>query len=712
VHPIDRTILTFCRDDFRPLKPLRQTIPGGSLYRHVQRLVDLGWLRKERGLYRATEAGLRQLADADADRRWDGLVHRYAPLGLVPTPVHRAMAELILAAVIARQHVDRPDRHPFFVAFGRTLHWKTSLGVFLCHALGLDPAMHVVDCGTESGKSLAVRSGTGTPVFTRELLGASFLVLDEVLAADPAVRTTLGLFLSGRRRVPFENEQLEVHPVPLLTLNPRDKDTLEGRIGLSAPQIRRALLANLDAVPMPDLATLGERALTAARTQGPLTLEAPRADCQSFHQRIVELTRALLQAEASERVDVEVVVTLCTGMTALLSQPVEAIAQVGYDLGLLAETLGWTRPGWIEAVTQFSLDGASPRPLASPAALPAASPTTPARASAAPAISLQLLPRPRRAVEFLDLSLSDDLRARLVWFAVDSGRPLEEALGRLLDFYRDWDADDTLDTMDKILELADALDVAQVDADTLHDYLQARAALAEKECTVADVPEALRLIRLLDDLPAPWSWAQADAEVEALAALLAADIGVEEVATFIARHQRLAALGFNEAIAEAVATALAESGAIDDRRDAVLRALVALAGQAVDRTDLEAAVSDLKDEIATLEAQRDRLRRSVQGLRTRLGGLQEQARTVQAHLAELRVEGDGRTLASKLAAFLTQRTPEGAAFVTGLNQFILARQAGRPPDAPEVARLAGTLVGQLCALFQELQPLLFPDGQS
>src|SRR5262249_47885081 len=50
MHPIDRTILAFCQDDFRPLNPLRQTIPGGSLYRHVKRLVDLGWLRKERGL--------------------------------------------------------------------------------------------------------------------------------------------------------------------------------------------------------------------------------------------------------------------------------------------------------------------------------------------------------------------------------------------------------------------------------------------------------------------------------------------------------------------------------------------------------------------------------------------------------------------------------------------------------------------------------------
>jgi 50S ribosomal subunit-associated GTPase HflX len=44
---------------------------------------------------------------------------------------------------------------------------------------------------------------------------------------------------------------------------------LEGRLGLSAPQIRRTIIANLDAVPMPDLAATGEEALTAARAHAP-----------------------------------------------------------------------------------------------------------------------------------------------------------------------------------------------------------------------------------------------------------------------------------------------------------------------------------------------------------------------------------------------------------------------------------------------------------
>src|SRR5205085_6763826 len=139
-----------------------------------------------------------------------------------------------------------------------------------------DPALFLVDCGCESGKSLSIRrSGRGTLVFKRELLDAVFIALDEFLTADPGVRATLRLFLSGQLVMPFENESIRVLPVPLLILNPRNKPTVEGRLGLSAPQVRRGIVANFDVVPMPDLAVTGEEALAAARTHAPLILPAP-----------------------------------------------------------------------------------------------------------------------------------------------------------------------------------------------------------------------------------------------------------------------------------------------------------------------------------------------------------------------------------------------------------------------------------------------------
>src|SRR5262249_13955327 len=308
-----------------------------------------------------------------------------------------------------------------------TLRWKTSLGRFLCSSLGLDPADHVVDCGTESGKSLGIRrSGTGTFISKRELLNAPFLVLDEVLTVDPTARGTLGLFLSGRRVIPLENEQLTVQPVALLTLNPRSQGTLEERTGLSTPQIRRGFVADLDRVALPDLVTMGERALGAARSCGPLPLGRPAGDCQAFHAQIVDLARALLRPEAHGRVDIEAIVTLCAGMTAFLPAPVDAIAQVGYDIALIAETLDWTRPGWIETVTTFAHDGGArgQRTVSSAAVTPVTPlPGTaigPSAGALSRTASLEIPQRTRPAVEVPDLTLSQALRARLVWFAVET----------------------------------------------------------------------------------------------------------------------------------------------------------------------------------------------------------------------------------------------------------------------------------------------------
>ena len=258
MDPVDSAILTYCAEDFRPLKPLLQTIPKGTVYRHAKRLCQLGWLGREGRRYQATDAGRHQLQAAH-----------------LPTDTHRAVFELALAAVICRQYETRADRHPFFVSAGGTLKGKTSLGIFLCLAFGLDPGRHIVECTSEAGKSLFVRrDAAGTVIYKRDEMDTPFVVLDEFQTAERAVRAALMPLLSGRLVVPLENTQLTVRCVPLVIVNPGTQATWEQRLGLSAPLIRRALIANLDAVVMPDLTLTGETALAAARAQTPLVLSA------------------------------------------------------------------------------------------------------------------------------------------------------------------------------------------------------------------------------------------------------------------------------------------------------------------------------------------------------------------------------------------------------------------------------------------------------
>jgi len=687
MHPIDRQILEFSLDGFRPLKPLARSIPSGTLYRHVSRLVRLAWLKKEGNLYWTTEAGRHQLAEVASGQQWDALTQAYPPLGQVPTPVHRALIELIWAAIVTRQHELRPDRHPFFVAFGSTLRWKTSLARFLCHAVGLDPAVQIVDCGSEAGRSLTFRRGSdGALVSKRALLDTAFVALDEFQTLDRSVRSTLGIFLGGRLVMPLENERLTVRPVPLLTLNPKDAPTLEGRLGLSAPLIRRALLANLDAVAMPDLATVGERAVDAAKAHPSLVLPAPRADVQDSHDAIVDLVRGVLRPDAHERVDVELIANLCAGMTAFIPEPAAAIAQVVHGVGVLAETLGWARPGWIEVVSDF---GRGPkRPTAGTSALArVASSETPAPNVAkerAPRTSISVVvppSPPRRRTSVPELDLGEKLSARLIWFAMETQQDVEVALTTLLDFFLERrEAESTIETLAAILRLGQQLELAEVDPGTLDAYLKTLEQLQKQGCSFEDVPEALRLIGVLEALPFNWTWKQAETAMQAVAAMLDGEIKLSDVTKFLGRHRQLEALGFEEATAGTVAEALARAGATGDRRDAVLEALVEVAGHEVDRASLNDECQRLEASANSLRAEEEVWKARIQALRDQVGRL----KTAVARLNETRGrfqaqcdEAQGSlAVADALRAFLMGRTADAEKLWTTLEALLAWRRRG------------------------------------
>ncbi|MEO7860596.1 MAG: hypothetical protein ABIU05_09145, partial [Nitrospirales bacterium] len=542
MNPIDRAILEFCAKDFCRLNDLRAVFPGGTLYRRAKRLIKIGWLERQGPLYRSTDAGRRNLSE-DQEGRWDQLEQVYSPLGLIPTEQHRALVELILAAVMLRQHPTRGDCHPFFVVFGDTFHWKTSLGIFVCHALGLDPTVHVVDCGSESGKSLFIRrTASGDVASERQLVNAPFLVLDEFLAADRAVRSALNPFLTGNLILPFENEQVTVRPVPLLTLNPRPQPTLEGQLGLSASLIRRAIIANMNAVVLPDLSLSGGEAVSAAHTQGPIMIKAPTCDCEEHREVIVDLLRAILKPEAHQRVGVDVVVNLCTGMTAMVADPTEAIAQVAQRIGLLSATVGWVQPGWEATMAQFGRPNtvskmSTPPETSSP--LGEVRKVEQKEEATDGIISLRLSPG-RREPGLPSLHLSDELRASLTWLAVETGRSLEETLTALIQHYIRWQQrPDTIASLHRTVALSQELNVNRVEPSTLEEYLQERADLRHYGRTIEDVPAALDLVTKLARLPEPWDWVRAEQAIQSVGLLIGAGIYPGHIEALLLAHERL-----------------------------------------------------------------------------------------------------------------------------------------------------------------------------
>src|SRR5215831_9621851 len=118
---LDRSILSHCVKDHALLNQLLVYIPRGTLYRHVEKLLAAGLLVKKGPIYSTTEQGNCQLAELSGQVDWNIWDEIYPPIRHVPTLQHRAMFELINAAIAARQARVRDDHHAGFVFMGPPL---------------------------------------------------------------------------------------------------------------------------------------------------------------------------------------------------------------------------------------------------------------------------------------------------------------------------------------------------------------------------------------------------------------------------------------------------------------------------------------------------------------------------------------------------------------------------------------------------------------
>ncbi len=292
-----------------------------------------------------------------------------------------------------------------------------------------------------------------------------------------------------------------------------------------------------------------------------------------------------------------------------------------------------------------------------------------------------------------DLALDPALKTRLVWFAVESGLPLRVALARLLNFYLFWRRNRaTVDTLFAILRLAEALGIAQLTGDAVHGYLTAKAELTKYGCSFEDIPEALRLLDLLGNLPKAWTWDGARAAIQNVRKILLADIDGQQIEVFLDHHQQLIEWGFDAGTGVAIVKALAEGGATGERRDLVIRALVGTASAQVDLEALAERRRDLEAEVIKLEAERNELKRRVKPLKTRVANLQ--AAAVAAVREQERLDAECRARETELSslrglrAVLLGKTAEVGPFLNDVERLLQLRRHGRVPDGEYAARVA------------------------
>ncbi|MBI4543295.1 MAG: hypothetical protein HY705_09705 [Gemmatimonadetes bacterium] len=712
LNSTDWAILEFLTREPRPIAPLLATLSKGTVYRRLGVLRAAGLAAKRGAHYSLTSAGERAKAERDAESLTDGLATIYPPLSTVPTPQHRAVVELALAASVHRRHGDADDHHAGFVLLGPTMAWKTSAGHFLCLALGVDPATHIVDLSAESGKSVWLRRGpSGEIVAQRVILDSPLVVFDEYQFADRAVRRAIAPFLSGRRRVPVENTVLTIAPVPVITMNPAPGETLIARTGLSTPQLRRLIPCDLGALDLPDLALEGGRAVEAARQAGPLPQREPRGSCKNLRPAVVRLLRQALRPEALGLVDIELLLGLGRGLTAWLP-PAVAMRQALYDVLLVVETVGWTEPGWVDLVRTCSLVPGEDTGREPPDSVALARVS---RAAGEP--RLRLFPeddeRPGlkegSAMSSGDsimptFTLSESSKATLVWLAQEAHMPLDDVVWLLANHYQFTQANDTdlfdlnvivrlreeceekdvavadlrrfldglrvlrkhdltLDDVGAALEVVDALAAAGLTLESASEVAELMEALAEAGVEDATIPDQLRdaLARFEALGYAPdrlAKLAEVQTKLEALA------LTPERLDEALVQLQEVQALGLDPAtarrLAEAIHAAAAEGA---DRRQLVTR-LVETAAADLKLGTLRTEQARLQQAINDLRAKQAKLRERVEDLRAQAARGQEQEEALSRRVEELRKEAEalpdvlGAGLAVQdalLAADLTDR---------------------------------------------------------
>jgi len=490
----------YCAHGPTEVAGLLRDIARGTLYRAITTLVQLGFLKRVGRGYHTTALGQRWLVEDLSHMDWNLFDDLYRPFVHIPTPVHKALLELLLAAIVVRQAGLHADHLCAFLVLGKTLRWKTTLGRMACATLGLDPSVSLIDLASEAGRSVFVRrTSDGQLLSQRNVLSSPLAVFDDFLQASDAVRASVGPYLTGRRTVPYEIGVIALDCVTLLTMNPRAKATLEQQTSFDPAQLRRMILCNLDAVVMPDLSLIGHRAVEAALQHGPLILPVLRTDLQEHRAVVVQLVREVVRPEMHDRIDTEMLLILAAGMRGFIDDDERAIQQMMYDVGLMIETLGWARTDWVTTVSEFSILGPRPAPIRPE---PTPSPSTPEQEDGDDHILIRRPFMTNQTSDHASYSVSEETRARLILMAAEEHITFTHAADLTTDFYycATHSPGFNLTDLHSIMALSKELNIRQISVKSVKLTLAFQAFLHEHELESDDYEATVNLLARLHQM--------------------------------------------------------------------------------------------------------------------------------------------------------------------------------------------------------------------
>lgn len=206
--------------------------------------------------------------------------------------------------------------------------------------------------------------------------------------------------------------------------------------------------------------------------------------------------REVVRPEMHDRIDTEMLLILAGGMRGFIDDDERAIQQTMYDFGLMIETLGWARTGWVTTVSEFSLlcpRLALIRPPPSP---------PPSIADTEDEDDHILIRRPfmtNQTSDHASYSLSEETRARLILMAAEEHISFAHAADLMTDFYHSATHSPGFNLQDlhSILALSKELKIREIPLKSVKLALALQAFLHEHQLKSDDFEAALSLLARL-----------------------------------------------------------------------------------------------------------------------------------------------------------------------------------------------------------------------
>jgi hypothetical protein len=323
----------------------------------VRAMRDAGYVTGPKGQVRLTTAGWARFGVEQGEHVGAGKVLDQALEGWPQT--HRAFAELLVSAVVARHHLrdTYPSQHLAFLALGETGTGKSATARLVCDLFGWDYVEHELMAHAQTAGSLLgrrVQTAEGWTWEKAEVTRLPFLFLDELDKASPEVQRTALVYAQGEIRTNAEGQLHELLPTAMLAANPPGNGG--DRYAVLRPEYRRRSVV-LDTSSMRGRSDEWERLLRpyyADQRRPRLRLEQlmpPAGELPAQSRAFLEQVRGVLTDAGREEFPGVVALELAAlGRWALLgadADPNLAAAVTAFGYLQVAETVpGQVQPGW------------------------------------------------------------------------------------------------------------------------------------------------------------------------------------------------------------------------------------------------------------------------------------------------------------------------------------------------------------------------------